>query len=759
VQDAALVRMMDSPRHERDLKPANILLQHPDESGEATICNLQSAIPLVTDFGLAKRLEGGGRLTYSGAIVGTPEYLAPEQALAGKRLTTAADTYSLGVILYELLTGRVPFRGENAWETLRQVVEQEPTPVRALAKEVDRDLETICLKCLAKDPELRYGSAEALARDIERYLHDEPVEACPPGTTYRLRKFARRYKKAMATAAAFMLVLMAATVTSIGLASWALKERSHAEEQKQAADANFKRAEANFTRAEANFKRALDAVDQMLTRVGEVQLLHVPQMEPVRRELLRDALRFYEEFLKERGESLMVRSEAASAYRRVGQIQVLLGQRDEGEAAYRQAVALLEKLTTESPDDPALRNKLACVHHDLGLLYLSTQRWPQAEAALEQAVALLEQVDRQHPTLLKNRHDLAKSHFNMVNLYRQMGRLDRAETAFLKSMTLLDDLLAGDPENVEYSLLLAACHQNVGVVYGAQGRTTDAEAAYQKALALNQELVRDHPEVVDHRKRLAGTYNNLGLLYARERQHAKAEEAYQQSLALNEAILRDHPKVVAFMVDLAGSYSNMATHLRNTRSPEESLEWSARAIRILEPLLEQDPRDVLARACLFDAFQGRGWTLLRLDRPEEAAQDWRRIIELSAGQPHINMRLHRPSPLTRLGEHVQATAEIETLLVEGHVQGRNLYMFAYLHSLCSAAAANDASLSPAEQVNLADQYGGRAVELLRKAEAAGYFQDPGRLAHMKEDKDLNAIRSRPDFQSLLADLEGRQKKE
>src|SRR5205823_5685115 len=118
------------------------------------------------------------------------------------------------------------------------------------------------------------------------------------------------------------------------------------------------------------FKRALEAVDQMLTRVAEAQLLHLPQMEPVRRDLLQDALRFYQEFLRERGDSPVVRSEAASAYRRVGQIQVQLGQRDEGEEAYRQAAALLEKLLAEFPDDPGFRNRLAGIHNDLGQLYL-----------------------------------------------------------------------------------------------------------------------------------------------------------------------------------------------------------------------------------------------------------------------------------------------------------------------------------------------------------------------------------------------------
>ena len=201
-----------------------------------------------------------------------------------------------------------------------------------------------------------------------------------------------------------------------------------------------------------------------------------------------------------------------------------------------------------------------------------------------------------------------------------------------------------------------------------------------------------HPEVVDHRKRLAQTHNNLGSSHARQRQHDKAEAAYQQSLALKEAILRDHPKVVAFRVDLARELWQHGHARQESRSPEESLEWSAQAIRIVEPVLKQDPRDVDARMALFDTFMGRGYALLRLGRREEAAKDWRRVIEVSEGQPHINMRLYRPFALARLGEHVQATAEVETLLAEGHVQGRNLFLFAYVHSLCSAAAANDARL-------------------------------------------------------------------
>jgi WD40 repeat protein/tRNA A-37 threonylcarbamoyl transferase component Bud32 len=164
----------------RDLKPGNILL---DAQGQ----------PHVTDFGLAKRVEGQAAVTQSGAIVGTPSYMAPEQAAARhKALTTATDVYSLGALLYELLTGQPPFRADAPLDILMRVLEQEPERPRLLNPRIDRDLETICLKCLEKDPQKRYGSAEALAHDLERWLSGEPIRARRSSVWERVRKWARR---------------------------------------------------------------------------------------------------------------------------------------------------------------------------------------------------------------------------------------------------------------------------------------------------------------------------------------------------------------------------------------------------------------------------------------------------------------------------------------------------------------------------------------------------------------------------------------
>jgi WD40 repeat protein/tRNA A-37 threonylcarbamoyl transferase component Bud32 len=200
----------------RDLKPANVLLA-------------EDGTPKITDFGLAKKLDEAGR-TASGAVLGTPSYMAPEQAGGKNReVGPPADVYALGAILYECLTGRPPFRAATALDTLMQVVADEPVPPTQLQSKTPRDLETITLKCLQKDPRGRYGSAQALADDLGRYLKGEPIQARPVGPAERLWRWCQRNwaVAALLALAGTLLVLLAAVMTGAYIRTSAALERSN----------------------------------------------------------------------------------------------------------------------------------------------------------------------------------------------------------------------------------------------------------------------------------------------------------------------------------------------------------------------------------------------------------------------------------------------------------------------------------------------------------------------------------------------------
>jgi WD40 repeat protein/tRNA A-37 threonylcarbamoyl transferase component Bud32 len=257
----------------RDLKPDNVLL---GEDGE----------PKVTDFGLARRLDDESEHTGMGQVMGTPAYMAPEQAEGRAREAgPAADVYSLGVLLYEALTGRVPFRGATVRETLEMVCSQPPTAPRQLQPRVPRDLETICLKCLRKEPENRYPGAAALADDLGRFLAGEPIWARPVSARERLVKWARRRPAVAGLLAALVFLTAAALGVIGGLYGEAIGETARAQQAERQAQQDRAEAEEKGREARAQKKLAeseLDRAERELDRAE--RLVHAGHIEAAQRE-------------------------------------------------------------------------------------------------------------------------------------------------------------------------------------------------------------------------------------------------------------------------------------------------------------------------------------------------------------------------------------------------------------------------------------------------------------------------------------------
>jgi tetratricopeptide (TPR) repeat protein/peroxiredoxin/tRNA A-37 threonylcarbamoyl transferase component Bud32 len=465
----------------RDLKPGNILI---DEHGQ----------PHVTDFGLAKHLGGGTGGTHdtqSGAILGTPSYMAPEQAAASKDLSVAVDVYSLGVILYELLTGRTPFKAESTFETLMHVMERDPTPVRAINPEIDRDLETICLHCLEKDPAKRYRSAARLADDLDHYLAGEPIEARPVGTVERSVKWMRRRP-----AAAALCGISAMAALGLGLLGWfdsfrldaawreatnnaQIAEKNAADakanadraevnarealKQKQAADDNAAAAKLNAEAAEANAKEAIDqreqvtaafrkrqdTVDALLVRIDRRLENYGSGLASVRLEFLDEFRRLNEELLRERGQDPVVRRQAAQLYQRIGDLAIL-GSGPNGPEAYAKAIEFFKGLAEQDPKNQEDRLMLAHTHSQLAQLQRRMRQYKEAEKSYTEAIRLREKLIAEFPTNPVHRYRTAHYRFLLGDLLDQQNRVKDAEPLYRRARAELEQLIKEHPAEASY---------------------------------------------------------------------------------------------------------------------------------------------------------------------------------------------------------------------------------------------------------------------------------------------------------------------
>ena len=413
----------------RDLKGPNVVL---GDFGEV----------LVLDWGLAcdttrhdeaagpeKSLAGIVSLestsdTAPGEVFGTPSYMAPEQANGQlEKIGQRTDVYGLGAILFEILTGRPPYVGSGAEDVLAQVRRGAPSRPREIAPKTPRALEAVCLKAIARAPSERYESASAFAADLERWLADEPVSAWREPLFVRLGRWVRRHKTLAASVVALLVTATVALAMGYALVS---REKD---------------------RADRRSRQARRAVDEMYTQVAERWLADQPRMQPLQREFLEKARRFYEEFARERSSDPDVRRGVGLAQRRVGDIQSKLGRHVEAVEAYRSAISMQQSLVDSAPSNLDYRAELAESHTNLGFQLVTLSRPDDAEAAYRRAIEIQEKlVGTQEISAVQS--SLALSWGNLGELYRSVGRVPDAEQAFEKSLKLNRALAVAKPDLV-----------------------------------------------------------------------------------------------------------------------------------------------------------------------------------------------------------------------------------------------------------------------------------------------------------------------
>ncbi|MEX2121560.1 MAG: protein kinase [Pirellulales bacterium] len=551
----------------RDIKPSNLLL---DLRGKAW----------VTDFGLALA-PADATLTMTGDLLGTLRYMSPEQALGRRVLVDhRTDIYSLGVTLYELLTLQPAYQGRDREELLRQIAQDEPKPPRRLNPAVPVELETIVSKAISKAPEDRYTSAGELADDLQRFLDDRPIHARRPTLAQRARKWGRRHTPLVVSAA-----ISAAALLILAVASLAISNRLISSEQvrtRQAlgrAKAGFEAADAERLRAEANLQKAMDTVDRLLTRVSEQRLAGIPEFEPLRRELLEDALKLCQELLDQNGESPAVRYELALGQSRVGRIYSLLNQLEQAEHAFRESIALASKLAQEFPEESKFRSTLAEANVELGRLLLPKEgRQAEAEGAYRRALGLLERLAAEVPSDTKRAIRQAVAHREWGYLLWQAGRLSEAELEFRRALELQGKLPSENGARGLGRLELARTWNSLGLLLRQSARAAEAEQAHRRAVALldAENLQVRRTEALSHEA--ARSYGHLGLALRRQGRRDEAEAALRRAIDIRQKAVDRWPKSRFSREELALTWFSLADLLEAAGRADEAEQAYGQAI-------------------------------------------------------------------------------------------------------------------------------------------------------------------------------------
>ena len=669
----------------RDLKPANILI---DAEGH----------PHVTDFGLSKRMEQESSLTMSGEIMGTPSYMAPEQALGrNSQVTTASDVYGLGGILYAAITGRDPFQGDSLIETLHKVRASAPDKPTTINKKIPRDLEVICLKCLEKDQKRRYASAQEVADDLHRWLNGEPIVARPVNAVARSWMWCKRRPALAALGGALAAAILGGM---IGIA-W---QWHQAVFQRNAAVVARDDAQKNAQLASTQATLALNTIQDLVTEVQTK--LTLPDLYDVKMELLKTAqtrmegvAAVYDKSSSKEATVLAIDMALANIYKQLGQSEkaaVLAG---------RSLEIAKARVIIKENNDPSRMN-LARIYQFRGLLHEEFGRDMKAALSENQEALRIWQDIYNHP--------------NAFPLDKKFVRINMAEA----------------------TTFVAADYYRIGDIESARD-------GFRKAYDLQQELVRSFPDDPGLKQSLSYTTLALAEVSFRSGNPAQAEDYFRQTLQAREKMFAEKPKDQEAISELADVNSQIGEFNLRTGNLAEARKRFERARELRAALVQADPRKAVLRRNLAMSFYYLGCLGDRegnLKFASESFQAARKIgQQLVDEDPHNDRRLMELMvELAHVGQIDKAVAIIGQLSAVP-VQDNELRVEI---AGCYAQCARSASGSQAARK---DGFLLKAMENLRAAVSNG-FRD--RVA-LETEPDLDPLHTRDDFRALVASIQAK----
>lgn len=599
----------------RDLKPSNILVT-------------ADAEPKLLDFGLAQIVDAtagdsdGHTMTAFRAF--TPAYASPEQ-IAGGDITTASDVYSLGVVLYELLTGVTPhsFARSTIPEMLRTLdttTARPPSQVRDVSMPyalsgLAGDLDNIVLMALRREPRERYASVAALADDIHRYLEGMPIRARAHTPLYLLRKFLARHTAAVVAA----LVVAASLVGGIGVSLW---------------QANIARAQRD--RAAQRFADVRRLSNSLLFEISP-RVERLPGATEARGLLVRRALEYLDSLAGESADDPELQSELASAYEKVGDLQgnptnPNLVELDAAISSYEKARALrLRASAGYAPTDTRWR-LVAENYRVLGAIYSQANDFDKATRELNEARRLYEQLAAAHPedpalriALAQSMHDLGRSHSNS-------SRYAGALAPFEQSISIAESVRQRRPEDIDLLRLLADSHAQYGLALSWEGRQKEGEAEMARAASIYEALVSSHPNDVTIGNGLWSVYWLSSSVYE-EQDDVRSHQFALIALNTMQEIVAQDPTNVRARQQLAKSFSRLGQTATNTGRPTEAIVYLREAATILGDIVAGEARNgrlrselALVLTRLAEARAARGLLAPALDDAERAAETFAAVL-------------------------------------------------------------------------------------------------------------------------------------